>query len=85
MNRNPWCGALLSVMLSALPACSLLSIKTPETPLTPREQEARLLTRDYADHFNGVMIRAGDGRRLSNVGRPTRPSLSTASRMPMTL
>jgi hypothetical protein len=51
---------LLSVALCILPACSLLSIKTPETPLTPREQEARLLTRDYAEHFNGAMIRALD-------------------------
>jgi hypothetical protein len=35
----------------ALTGCSLLSIKSPEIPLTPREQEARLLTRDYAAHF----------------------------------
>lgn len=60
MNRNTWRGTLLSAVLLSLPACSLLSIKTPETPLTPREQEARLLTRDYADHFNGVMIRVID-------------------------
>jgi hypothetical protein len=31
--------------------CSLLTIKSPETPLTAREQEVRLLTRDYAAHF----------------------------------
>jgi len=55
-----WRCALLSVALSALSACSLLSIKTPETPLTSREQEARLLTRDYAEHFNGVMIQVID-------------------------
>lgn len=35
----------------ALTGCSLLTIKSPEIPLTPREQEARLLTRDYAAHF----------------------------------
>jgi hypothetical protein len=58
---------LLSVALAALPACSLLSIKTPETPLTPREQEARLLTRDYADHFNGVMIRVIDDAAASQA------------------
>jgi len=34
-----------------LTGCSLLTIKSPETPLTAREQEARLLTRDYASHF----------------------------------
>jgi hypothetical protein len=55
-----WRCALISIALSVLPACSLLSIKSPETPLTPREQQARLLTRDYAEHFNEVMIRAID-------------------------
>jgi hypothetical protein len=59
-RRAAWRCVLLSVALSALPACSLLSIKTPETPLTLREQEARLLTRDYAEHFNEVMIRVID-------------------------
>jgi hypothetical protein len=34
-----------------LTGCSLLTIKSPEVPLTAREQEARLLTRDYAAHF----------------------------------
>jgi hypothetical protein len=32
-----------------------LTIKSPETPLTAREQEARLLTRDYAAHFAGTV------------------------------
>ena len=66
-RRATWRCALLSVALSALPACSLLSIKTPETPLTPREQEARLLTRDYAEHFNGVMILAIDDAAASQT------------------
>jgi len=38
-----------------LAGCSLLTIKSPETPLTAREQEARLLTRDYAAHFAGTV------------------------------
>jgi hypothetical protein len=38
-----------------LTGCSLLTIKSPETPLTAREQEARLLTRDYAAHFAGTV------------------------------
>jgi hypothetical protein len=66
-GRATWRFMLLSVALAALPACSLLSIKTPETPLTPREQEARLLTRDYADHFNGVMIRVIDDAAASQT------------------
>jgi hypothetical protein len=66
-RRATWQCALLSVALSALPACSLLSIKTPETPLTPREQEARLLTREYAEHFNGAMILAIDDAAASQT------------------
>ena len=31
--------------------CSLIAIKSPEKPLSAREQQARLLTRDYAAHF----------------------------------
>src|SRR6202167_2059145 len=34
-----------------LSGCSLLAIKSPEKPLSAREQQARLLTRDYAAHF----------------------------------
>ena len=66
-RRARWRCALISVALLALTACSLLSIKTPETPLTAREQEARLLTRDYAEHFNGVMMRAIDNAAASQT------------------
>ncbi len=38
----------------------MLTIKSPEVPLTPEEQEARLLTRDYAAHFANVMVRTID-------------------------
>jgi len=41
--------------LLVLTGCSLITIKSPETPLTAREQEARLLTRDYAAHFSSTM------------------------------
>lgn len=47
--------AVLVLAFAAQCGCSLLSIKTPETPLTPSEQEARLLTRDYAAHFSSTM------------------------------
>jgi hypothetical protein len=57
---NPWevsmkmLPAIRSFPLLAglvLTGCSLLTIKSPETPLTARELDARLLTRDYAAHF----------------------------------
>jgi hypothetical protein len=52
--------AALLVAVILLPGCSLLTIKSPEIPLTPREQEARLLTRDYAAHFVTTMTHALD-------------------------
>jgi hypothetical protein len=59
----------VSVFLSglALAGCSLLTIKSPEIPLTPREQEARLLTRDYAAHFTTTVSHLiDDAARGSN-------------------
>jgi hypothetical protein len=46
--------------LAMLSGCSLLSIKTPEVPLTAEEQEARLLTRDYAAHFASSLTQLTD-------------------------
>ncbi len=55
-------GARAALLAAAalLCGCSLLTIKSPEIPLTPREQEARLLTRDYAAHFVSTMTHAMD-------------------------
>ena len=56
-------GASMAATLVAaalICGCSLLTIKSPEVPLTPREQEARLLTRDYAAHFVSTMTHAMD-------------------------
>jgi hypothetical protein len=52
------CGLFVATAL--LCGCSLLTIKSAEVPLTPREQAARLLTRDYAAHFVAAMTRAMD-------------------------
>ena len=49
-----------------LSGCSLLTIKSPETPLTPREQEARLLTRDYAAHFATTITHLIDDAELAD-------------------
>jgi hypothetical protein len=49
-----------------LTGCSLLTIKSPEIPLTPREQEARLLTRDYAVHFATTITHVIDDATLSD-------------------
>jgi hypothetical protein len=59
------CGTALrrvAILLAGfvLTSCSLLTIKSPETPLTAREQEARLLTRDYAAHFATIITHLMD-------------------------
>ena len=51
-----------------LTGCSLLTIKSPETPLTAREQEARLLTRDYAAHFATTITHLLDDAPREDAG-----------------
>jgi hypothetical protein len=66
-----WQLSRVSVLLALLlNGCSLLSIKTPEIPLTASEQQARLLTRDYAAHFSGTMTHAIDDA-VSKSSDPT--------------
>ena len=43
-----------------LTSCSLVSLKTPEVPLSTRDLNARLLTRDQASQFMEAMGRWGD-------------------------
>jgi len=52
------CVPLLAGLI--LSGCSLLTIKSPEIPLSPQEQEARLLTRDYAAHFSTIVTQVMD-------------------------
>src|SRR5450631_2598554 len=62
---NHWPAACL---LAAwfLTGCSFLTIKSPETPLTPREQQTRLLTRDYAAHFATTITHVIDDAVLAD-------------------
>jgi hypothetical protein len=55
-----------------LTGCSLLTIKSPEIPLTAREQEARLLTRDYAAHFATTMTHLIDDSARGDAGTAIR-------------
>src|SRR3984885_397994 len=55
-----------------LTGCSLLTIKSPEIPLTVREQEARLLTRDYAAHFAATIAHLIDDATHADAGTATR-------------
>jgi len=50
-----------------LAGCSLLTIKSPEVPLTAQEQESRLLTRDYAAHFAATFTQLIDEAQLADA------------------
>jgi hypothetical protein len=70
-------GATLARMVPllagfVLTGCSLLTIKSPETPLTAREQEARLLTRDYAAHFATTITHLIDDAPRGDAGTAIR-------------
>ena len=50
------CGALLG----ALAGCSLISLKTPERPLSARDLNARILTRELSTQFVSAVNRSAD-------------------------
>src|ERR1700676_1196183 len=76
-RSNQYLGATLrrtALLLAgmALTGCSLLTIKSPEVPLTAREQEARLLTRDYAAPFATTIAHLIDDATHADAGTATR-------------
>jgi hypothetical protein len=63
MRRVPlaWPRCLAAAALAALLAgCSLLSIKSPEKPLPPRDLNARILAHAFGVRFSGAVERAAD-------------------------
>jgi hypothetical protein len=65
------------VLVSSLTACSLISIKSPERPLSTRDMNARILTRELTTHFieangrntDGVLATESDPAVVNNVLR----------------
>jgi hypothetical protein len=56
-----WLSLCLAVLvLLNLAACSLISLKSPEKPLTPEELNARLLTRELSAQFISAVERSGE-------------------------
>ena len=53
-------GCVLLALLATLQGCSLISLKSPGTPLSPRELNARMMTREYAEYFQRSMALAAD-------------------------
>jgi hypothetical protein len=48
-------------LLAALGGCSLVSLKSPERPLSTRDLNARILTREYSAHFIAAVEKGADG------------------------
>ncbi len=59
-RRRGFIGILVLASIAVLQGCSLLSVKLPEKPLPPRDLNARLLTREYADYFQKTIARTAD-------------------------
>ena len=62
-TRLSGCAALAL----ALSGCSLISLKSPERPLSATELNARLLTRELAAHFWADVARVGQGIAASET------------------
>ena len=60
--RHPWRRACLlgCCLLLSLAGCSLLTLKSPERPLSPRDLNARVLTRELAAQFLVAVSRCAD-------------------------
>jgi hypothetical protein len=52
--------AALGVLAAGLGSCSLVSIKTPEKPLSTQELNARVLTHEYSAHFITSVAQTAD-------------------------
>ena len=59
MRKLRW-FALCAALLGPLSGCSLLTIKSPERPLSTRDLNTRMLTRAYSAHFIAEVGRSAD-------------------------
>jgi DNA-binding transcriptional MerR regulator len=50
----------VTLLLAALAGCSLISLKSPERPLSPRDMNARILTRELTTEFIETNARSTD-------------------------
>jgi hypothetical protein len=51
---------VLAALATSLASCSLLSIKSPEKPLSPRDFNARILAHEFAARFDSGVERSAD-------------------------
>jgi hypothetical protein len=53
-------AAACALLLASIASCSLVSIKSPEKPLSARDLNARLLTHEYSAHFIAAVEQTAD-------------------------
>jgi hypothetical protein len=58
--RWPARAAACALLLASIAGCSLVSIKSPEKPLSARDLNARLLTHEYSAHFIAAVEQTAD-------------------------
>jgi hypothetical protein len=58
----PWLprAAACALLLASLASCSLITLKSPEKPLSARDLNARLLTHEYSAHFIAAVEQTAD-------------------------
>jgi hypothetical protein len=54
---RPLAASLLGLLISG---CSLVSLKSPEHPMSTRDLNARILTREYSTHFIATVAESAD-------------------------
>src|SRR5579863_2504741 len=54
------CGLLIAALLLGLAGCSLVSLKSPERPMSTRDLNARILTRQFSADFSGAVEQCAD-------------------------
>ncbi|HEX3846798.1 MAG TPA: hypothetical protein VHV81_05405 [Steroidobacteraceae bacterium] len=60
MNTRFGIAAVLALLIGSTAGCSLLTIKSPEKPLSPRDLNARILTHELAARFDVSVESAAD-------------------------
>jgi hypothetical protein len=60
-------AAALATLLANVTSCSLISLKSPETPLSTRDLNARLLTHEYSAHFIAAVEQTADQIAAASV------------------
>lgn len=60
LARRMVCAAALAAMMTSVSGCSLVSLKSPEKPLSARDLNARILTHEFSARFTAAVEQSAD-------------------------